>query len=44
MKPDAMDGVFGALASHELEPLWYHLVFLGLLMPATLVGGRPRAS
>ena len=25
------------------EPLWYHLVFLGLLVPATLAGGRRRA-
>ncbi|HEX6882059.1 MAG TPA: hypothetical protein VF530_01700 [Planctomycetota bacterium] len=26
------------------EPLWYHLVFLGLLLPATLAGGRRRAA
>ena len=28
----------------ERMPLWYHLAFLALLVPLTLVGGRRRAT
>jgi len=28
----------------SLEPLWYHLLFLALLVPATLLGGRARSA
>ena len=28
----------------EMTPVWYHLVFLALLVPATVFGGRLRAN
>ncbi len=36
-------GVFAQASSWELMPIWYHLIFLGLIVPATLYGGRLRA-
>lgn len=35
----------GVEASYwDLMPVWYHLVFLALLVPATVYGGRLKAS
>ncbi len=36
-------GVFVQASSWDLMPIWYHLIFLGLIVPATLYGGRLRA-
>lgn len=36
-------GVVAEAASWALLPVWYHLVFLALIVPATLYGGRLRA-
>lgn len=33
-------GVAVQLSAWALFPLWYHIVFLGLIVPATLFGGR----
>ena len=35
-------GVAVEAAGWNLTPLWYHLVFLALLVPATVYGGRLR--
>lgn len=35
-------GVVAEAASWELLPIWYHLVFLALIVPATLLGGSLR--
>lgn len=37
-------GVVAEVASWALLPVWYHLVFLALIVPATLLGGRLRAG
>ncbi len=37
-------GVFFQAQSWSLLPLWYHLAFLALLIPANLFGGRLRAQ
>jgi hypothetical protein len=37
-------GIVAELSYWSLMPLWYHLVFLSLLVPATLYGGRLAAS
>ena len=36
-------GLFVQVQVWDLMPLWYHLLFLVLLVPAALVGGRLRA-
>jgi hypothetical protein len=28
----------------DMTPVWYHLVFLALLVPTTVLGGRLRAG
>jgi hypothetical protein len=33
-------GIFFELQSWNVLPVWYHLVFLALLIPSTLAGGR----
>lgn len=33
-------GIFFQATSWSLFPLWYHLIFLGLVVPMTVVGGR----
>jgi hypothetical protein len=35
-------GVFVEMSSWSLTPVWYHLVFLALLVPATVYGGALR--
>lgn len=37
-------GVIAEVTSWSLLPVWYHLVFLALIVPATLYGGRLRAE
>ena len=37
-------GIGVEVSSWSLTPVWYHLVFLALLVPATLYGGRLRAG
>ena len=37
-------GVFFEISSWDLLPVWYHLVFLALIVPATVHGGRLRVS
>ena len=37
-------GVFFEVSSWDLLPVWYHLVFLALIVPATVYGGRLRAT
>ena len=37
-------GVFFEVSAWDLLPVWYHLVFLALIVPATVYGGRLRAS
>lgn len=35
-------GIFAETSSWTLTPVWYHLVFLALLVPATVYGGTLR--
>lgn len=35
-------GVVVQVDSWSLMPVWYHVVFLGMIVPATLYGGRLR--
>lgn len=35
-------GVVAEAASWDLLPIWYHLIFLALIVPATLLGGSLR--
>jgi hypothetical protein len=35
-------GIWAEVSYWELMPAWYHLVFLALVVPATLVGGALR--
>lgn len=35
-------GLFFEISSWDLLPVWYHLVFLALIVPATVYGGRMR--
>ncbi len=37
-------GIVAEAANWDLLPVWYHLVFLALVVPATLYGGRLRAG
>jgi len=37
-------GIFVQLQYWDLMPLWYHLIFLALLLPGNVIGGRIRAS
>lgn len=37
-------GVFFEVSSWDLLPVWYHLVFLALIVPATVYGGRLRSA
>ncbi len=36
-------GVFFQVSSWDVMPIWYHVIFLGLIVPATLYGGRMRS-
>ena len=35
-----LTGIFVQMSSWALMPTWYHLSFLALLIPATIVGGK----
>jgi hypothetical protein len=37
-------GIFFETSAWEITPVWYHVVFLVLLVPATVAGGRLRAG
>lgn len=37
-------GIYFELTYWDLLPVWYHVVFLALLVPATVAGGRIRLS
>jgi hypothetical protein len=37
-------GVIAETAAWQATPVWYHVVFLALLVPATLLGGRLAVS
>ena len=37
-------GLLKAVMSWQLIPLWYHVLFTGLLLPMTVVGGKLRTS
>jgi hypothetical protein len=37
-------GIIFEVSFWSMTPVWYHLVFLALVMPATLYGGSLRAS
>lgn len=37
-------GLFFEISSWNLLPVWYHLVFLALIVPATVYGGRLRTK
>ena len=37
-------GIFTEISYWDLTPVWYHLVFLALVVPATVVGGRMKAG
>lgn len=37
-------GIFFEVSYWDLMPAWYHLVFLALIVPATVYGGRLRGS
>ena len=37
-------GIAVEVSYWELMPVWYHLVFLALLVPATVYGGRLKAA
>lgn len=37
-------GIFFEVSYWDLMPAWYHLVFLALIVPATVYGGRLRSS
>ena len=37
-------GIIAETSAWGMAPVWYHLVFLALLMPATLFGGRVAAQ
>ena len=37
-------GIFAEVSYWSLAPVWYHLVFLALIVPATVFGGRLRSE
>ena len=37
-------GLFFQISYWSLFPIWYHVIFLGLVIPATLYGGRIRTG
>jgi hypothetical protein len=37
-------GIGFEASAWNLMPVWYHLVFLALIIPATVMGGRKRAA
>lgn len=37
-------GIIAEATSWDLLPVWYHLVFLALVVPATIYGGRLKAG
>lgn len=37
-------GIFTEISYWDLTPVWYHLVFLALVVPATVAGGRMKAG
>ena len=38
-----VSGVVAEASYWDMTPVWYHLVFLALLVPATVYGGRMKA-
>lgn len=36
-------GIMAQVSYWDLMPIWYHLVFLALVIPATVLGGRLRS-
>jgi hypothetical protein len=41
---DLLIGIAVEIGSWNLMPAWYHVVFLALVVPMTLVGGRLKAE
>ena len=37
-------GLIATVQYYDMAPLWYHIVFLTLLIPANLLGGQIRAN
>jgi hypothetical protein len=37
-------GIIAETSAWSLTPVWYHLVFLALIVPATVAGGRRRST
>lgn len=37
-------GIIAETSAWSLTPLWYHIVFLALIVPATVWGGRRRGA
>jgi len=37
-------GIFFEMSSWDLTPTWYHVVFLALLVPMTVLGGRMKVG
>jgi hypothetical protein len=37
-------GIFAEVSYWSLAPVWYHLVFLALIVPATVFGGKLRSE
>ena len=37
-------GLLKAAMSWAYVPVWYHLLFTAVLLPMTLIGGRPKAT
>lgn len=37
-------GIFFEVSAWSMTPVWYHLVFLALLVPSIVLGGRLRAG
>lgn len=37
-------GIAVEISYWELMPAWYHIIFLALVVPATIVGGRMKAT
>jgi hypothetical protein len=37
-------GLFFEVTNWPLLPVWYHVIFLAMIVPATLLGGRLKAG
>ena len=37
-------GILKAVMSWQYVPIWYHVIFTGLLIPMTIMGGKLRAN